>query len=91
MKPRTKITNTGGSYWDEPLQDTVHFSVHADHPSVRGMFISGTTILIKKWDSGGELHDDIGNTHFTLNYLNRPEPRKTPLTIKELIKDLLSI
>lgn len=92
MKTKVKILSSErylatGSYYDTETKDTVYFSVKKD--VIAGM-PGGQDILINKWDSGGELSDESGNTHYKFGGLGII-PRPKPLSITELIKELLNL
>jgi len=90
MKNKTRITSTGGSYFDSVIDDTVFFTVETnpsgDHEFPKG----GTTLWITTSDSCGLRETLSGNTHYKHNGFHNA-PRVKPLTVKELIKELLNI
>lgn len=85
--PKFKIKSNGlnfsGSYFDNCLNDTVYFETTLlNFPNLKG-----TTIQIHTSDSIGDRETLLGNTHTDFVRGERPEP----LTLQELIKDLLNI
>lgn len=90
MKSRVKITNTGGSWFDSEADDTIRFKVSSDPRQFVGFPEEGTNIKIRLFDSSGERHSEVGNTHFTIDS-SGVRRRPKPLTVKELIKDLLNL
>ena len=88
---KTKITLNGGSYYDDVIEDTVFFSVEHNPSGDYEFPKGGHTIWITTSDSCGLRETLSGNTHFKHNGLRSDAPRKTPITVKELIKELLNI
>jgi len=90
MKSKIKITNTGGSYYDSYIDDTVHFSVFHNPSGDMEFPKDGYTLWIATSDSCGERETLSGNTHYRHNGLTNVK-RDNPITIRELIKELLNI
>lgn len=87
---KTRITNNGGSYYDDVIEDIVYFSVEHNPPGDYEFPKGGRTLWITTSDSCGLRETVSGNTHFKHNGLTNAL-RKTPITIRGLIKELLNI
>ena len=90
-KAKVKVTLSGGSYYDEDINDTVYFSVE-HNPRGDGEFPKGgLTLWITTSDSCGLRETVSGNTHYKHNGLRSDTPRKAAITARELIKELLNL
>lgn len=72
-----------GSFFDSCLNDTVYFETNF----LTFKDLEGTTIQIQTSDSLGYRETLLGNTHTEFGRGKRPQP----LTVLDLIKDLLNI
>lgn len=90
MISKVKITNLGGSYYDDDIEDTIHFKVIHNPKGDMEFPNDGYTLWINTWDSCGERETLSGNTHYRHNGLSNVK-RDSPIAIRELIKELLNL